>query len=56
MKRLLILLMAVVAAMPLYAQVGEKNLNRRYFNDVRDSLNNEMLWVVIITAVPICVT
>ncbi len=43
MKRLLILLMAVVAAMPLYAQVGEKNLNRRYFNDVRDSLNNEML-------------
>ena len=43
MKRLFLLLLAVVTATGLDAQVGEKTLNKRYYNDVRDSLQGEML-------------
>ena len=43
MKKLFLLFLAVVSATALNAQVGEKTLNKRYYNDVRDSLQGEML-------------
>ena len=38
MKRTITLLMAVLVVAPLWGQIGEKNLNRRYQNEIRDSL------------------
>ena len=38
MKRILTVVFLVGTLLPLWAQVGEKNLNRRYQNEIRDSL------------------
>lgn len=38
MKRILTVVFLVGALLPLWAQVGEKSLNRRYQNEIRDSL------------------
>ena len=38
MKRILTVLFLLGTMVPLTAQVGEKNLNRRYQNEIRDSL------------------
>lgn len=38
-KRILTVLLILAATLPLTAQVGEKSLNRRYQNEIRDSLS-----------------
>lgn len=38
MKRILTVVFLVGTVLPLWAQVGEKSLNRRYQNEIRDSL------------------
>lgn len=38
-KRLEVFLLLVLATVPLRAQVGERSLNRRYQNEIRDSLS-----------------
>ena len=40
MKKILTLLLALAAFVPMYAQMGEKQLNRRYQNEIRDSLTH----------------
>lgn len=40
MKKTITLLLSVLAIIPLWGQNGEKNLNRRYQNEIRDSLAN----------------
>ncbi len=43
MKKVLSLTLCLLALAVMQAQNGEKNLNRRYMNDIRDSLNHTML-------------
>ena len=38
MKKTILFFLAFVATLPLAAQTGEKTLNRRYLNEIRDSL------------------
>lgn len=42
MKKTITLLLAVLAVYPMRGQIGEKNLNRRYQNEIRDSLTEVM--------------
>lgn len=43
MKKVIPLLLMMLMLMPLHAQLGEKNLNRRYLNEIRDSLSQVIL-------------
>ena len=42
-KRIPIFVLLLVLVFPLSAQIGEKSLNRRYQNEIRDSLTQVML-------------
>ena len=43
MKKIITLFLFLSVILPLSAQSGERSLNRRYFNAVRDSLIGDML-------------